>query len=67
MLKIIFVLQCQLRNKYLECKKGVDGSLMIVFMHQEYIFPLPRNAFPREGTGVKTDFIFRKKFHFPRL
>ena len=28
---------------------------------QEYIFPLPRNAFPREGTGVKTDFFFREK------
>ena len=27
----------------------------------EYIFPLPRNAFPREGTGVKTDFFFREK------
>ena len=26
-----------------------------------YIFPLPRNAFPREGTGVKTDFFFREK------
>jgi hypothetical protein len=25
----------------------------------EYIFPLPRNAFPREGTGVKPDFYFR--------
>ena len=28
---------------------------------REYIFPLPRNAFPREGTGVKTDFFFREK------
>ena len=28
---------------------------------EEYIFPLPRNAFPREGTGVKTDLIFCKK------
>ena len=27
----------------------------------EYIFPLPRNVFPREGTGGKTDFIFREK------
>ena len=27
----------------------------------EYIFPLPRNAFSREGTGVKTDFIFHEK------
>ena len=27
----------------------------------EYIFPLPRNAFPREVTGVKTDFFFREK------
>ena len=26
----------------------------------EYIFPLPRNAFPREGTGVKAIF-FREK------
>ena len=32
----------------------------------EYIFPLPRNAFPREGTGVKTDFFSARKFHFPR-
>ena len=27
----------------------------------EYIFPLPRYAFSREGTGVKTDFFFREK------
>ena len=27
-----------------------------LFGREEYIFPLPRNAFPREGTGVKTDF-----------
>ena len=27
----------------------------------EYIFPLPRNAFTREGTGVKIDFFFREK------
>ena len=27
----------------------------------EYIFPLPRNAFPREGTGVKTDFFLRER------
>ena len=33
---------------------------------KEYIFPLPRNAFPREGTGVKTDFFSARKFHFPR-
>ena len=31
------------------------------FSRGEYIFPLPRNAFPREGTGVKTDFFFREK------
>ena len=30
-------------------------------LEEEYIFPLPRNAFPREGTGVKTDFFFREK------
>ena len=30
-------------------------------IEREYIFPLPRNAFPREGTGVKTDFFFREK------
>ena len=30
-------------------------------LEKEYIFPLPRNAFPREGTGVKTDFFFREK------
>ena len=30
-------------------------------VRKEYIFPLPRNAFPREGTGVKTDFFFREK------
>ena len=28
---------------------------------KEYIFPLPTNAFSREGMGVKTDFIFREK------
>ena len=28
---------------------------------KKYIFPLPRNAFPREGTGVKTDFFFCEK------
>ena len=32
---------------------------------KKYIFPLPRNAFPREGTGVKTDFFFpRESFTF---
>ena len=31
----------------------------------EYIFPLPRNAFPREGMGVKTNFFFpRESFTF---
>ena len=25
------------------------------------MFRLPRNSFPREGTGVKIDFIFREK------
>ena len=33
----------------------------LINLGQEYIFPLPRNAFPREGTGVNTDFIFREK------
>ena len=33
---------------------------------KKYIFPLPRNAFPREGTGVKTDFFSTRKFHFWR-
>ena len=28
---------------------------------REYIFPLPRRAFPREGMGVKTDFFFCEK------
>ena len=27
----------------------------------EYIFPLPGNAFPRKGTGVKTDFFLHEK------
>ena len=27
----------------------------------EYIFPLRRNVFPREGAGVTTDFFFREK------
>ena len=31
---------------------------------KEYIFPLPRNAFPKEGTGVKTNFFSTRKFHF---
>ena len=30
----------------------------------KYIFPLPRNAFPREGTGVKTVFFPREIFTF---
>ena len=30
-------------------------------LKKEYIFPLPRNAFPREGMGVKTVFIFHEK------
>ena len=42
------------RSKYLICWK-VSKNL------PEYIFPLPKNAFTKEGTGVKTDFIFREK------
>ena len=30
----------------------------------EYIFPLPRYAFSREGTGVKTDFFSARCFSF---
>ena len=32
----------------------------------KYIFPLPRNAFPREGAGMKNDFFSARKFHFWR-
>ena len=42
-------------------KEMAKSNGKIVTTQVEYIFPLPRNAFPREGTGVKTDFFFREK------
>ena len=49
---------------FLVCKKCfLNFQLFFQFFHprKEYIFPLPRNTFPREGTGVKTNFIFCEK------
>ena len=42
-----------------------DISIENLHINREYIFPLPRNAFPSEGTGVKNNFFSTRKFHFP--
>ena len=60
-----FLLQACLFNR--ETRVQTWKKILALFFYftmytqKEYIFPLPRNAFPREGTGVKTDFFFREK------